>query len=100
MLVNVNSETRQWIRKNGGAVTLSPFQPFGRSSRSLIDVELSFEKPVEADGYHLIEVKDIQVYVHPSLEVKKAAAIKINGYGPFRHLSVSGFKRFKKKSVI
>ncbi|SFP44561.1 hypothetical protein [Salibacterium halotolerans] len=98
--IHLDKKSAAWISKNGGAVCLYPFYPFSHhKERGPLDVMMSFENPSSETDYETITCHSgVVLYIHRDLEIKRQLRIRINGFGPFQHLSCTGIKHFKKKS--
>ncbi|PSL50610.1 hypothetical protein B0H94_103223 [Salsuginibacillus halophilus] len=100
MKVNMNKKTEAWIEKNGGVIKLDAYHPlFGTAAGGFIDAMVAYEVPENTSDYQMIEMDNIQVFVHESLNTKEQLTFHLIGFGPFQQIQVKGVKHFRKKEM-
>ncbi|WP_044747524.1 CC/Se motif family (seleno)protein [Bacillus alveayuensis] len=90
----VSEQVKNWIRKKGGIVTISLFEPVNCCAAGP-EVTTSLRKPNTEQLFKHYKVDDISFFIHPHIfSTSEQLEITLKGFSKLKFLQVSGFRPF------
>jgi hypothetical protein len=97
MEVRVNHKTKEWIKKQGNTISVTPIFVSlpGKNRKFIVDYECEWQLPQEMEKYYRVEGDGLTLYVNNHLPVKSSVLdVWVRGCPPFEHVEIKGLKRF------
>ncbi|PTL37844.1 hypothetical protein [Alkalicoccus saliphilus] len=97
MEVRVNHKTKEWIKKQGNTISVTPIFVSlpGKNRKFIFDYECEWQLPQEMEKYYRVEGDGLTLYVNNHLPVKSSVLnVWVRGCPPFEHVEIKGLKRF------